>query len=73
MPSPDTTKAPDSAFVAARLVASRPSVLATLLRIARRIEEGFEGEVIVAVKRGGVHFIRWTQTETGDTIKEELG
>ncbi len=50
-----------------------PSVQAALLRIGRRISEGFEGEITIAVKRGGVHYVRWTQTETGDVIKEELG
>lgn len=59
-------------LVRARLAKVPPSVLAALLRIGRRIEEGFEGEILVAVKRGGVHYIRWTQTETGDVLKEEL-
>ncbi len=49
------------------------SVLAAILRVGRRIEEGFEGEITISVKRGGVSYIRWTQTETGDSIKEELG
>jgi hypothetical protein len=48
------------------------NILAALLRIARRIGEGFEGEITIAVKRGGITYIRWTQTETGDSIKEEL-
>lgn len=48
-------------------------ILAALLRIARRIGEGFEGEITIQVRRGGIGFIRWTQTETGDIIKEELG
>jgi hypothetical protein len=48
------------------------SVQATLLRIGRRITEGFEGEVTVAAKRGGVAYLRWIQTETGDVIREEL-
>lgn len=56
-----------------RLLKMPRVVLATLLRVGRRIQEGFEGEITIAVKRGGVHFIRWTQTETGDVIKEELG
>lgn len=56
-----------------RLEKMKPSVLAALLRVGRRIDEGFEGEILVAVKAKGVHFIRWTQTETGDVIKEELG
>lgn len=48
-------------------------VLATLLRIGRRITEGFDGEITISVHKGGVRFVRWTQTETGDTLKEELG
>lgn len=55
-----------------RLERMRPIVLATLLRLGRRIEEGFQGEIVVAVKAGGVHYIKWTETETGDVIKEEL-
>ncbi len=47
--------------------------LASFLRIGRRIQEGFEGEITLQVKRGGIAFIRWTQTETGDVIKEEIG
>lgn len=50
-----------------------PVTQAALLRIVRRISEGYEGEIVVNIKRGGVSFIRWTQTETGDVIKEELG
>ena len=49
------------------------TVLATLLRVGRRIGEGFEGEITIAVKGGGISFVRWTQTETGDKLKEELG
>jgi hypothetical protein len=48
-------------------------VQAALLRIGRRVQEGFEGEIALASKRGGILYIRWTQTETGDAIKEELG
>lgn len=48
------------------------SVRAALVRIGRRIGEGFEGEIEIAVRRGGIAFIRWIQTETGDVVKEEL-
>lgn len=48
-------------------------VQAAILRVGRRIAEGFEGEIMISVKRGGVSFIRWSQTELGDAIKEELG
>lgn len=68
---------PDSAisdeFLRERMRVMRPIILATVLRVGRRIEEGFEGEITIQVKQGGVHFIRWTQTETGNIIKEELG
>lgn len=60
------------AFVRERVGRMPPSVLAALLRIARRVEEGFDGEIQMGVKRGGIQYIRWTQTETGDVIKEEL-
>lgn len=56
-----------------RLARMPRGVLAALLRIGRRISEGFEGEILISAKRGGVSFIRWSQTETGDVIKEELG
>lgn len=48
------------------------SVLASMLRIGRKISEGFEGEIQISVKHGGISYIRWSQTETGDVIKEEL-
>lgn len=58
---------------AAELLGRFPlSVQATVLRVGRRIHEGFEGEITISVTRGGVKFIRWSQTETGDVIKEEL-
>lgn len=63
----------DRQIIVARLERMPPGVIAALLRIGRRIVEGFEGEITLSVKRGGVHFVRWTQTETGDVIKEELG
>ena len=56
----------------ARLAKMPTGVLAALLRVGRRIGEGFEGEITVDVRKGGVRWIRWTQTETGDVIKEEL-
>ena len=55
-----------------RIMRFSPIILATFLRIGRRIGEGFEGEIILSIKRGGISFVRWTETETGDTIKEEL-
>ncbi len=56
-----------------RLARMKPIVLATLLRIGRRIEEGFDGEIQLVVVQGGVKYVRWIQTETGDKIREELG
>jgi hypothetical protein len=57
-----------------RLAKLPRSILAMLLRVGRRIDEDkFEGEITICVARGGVRFVRWTQTETGDVIKEELG
>lgn len=60
-------------LVIERLTRMPESVVASLLRIGRRIQQGFEGEITISVKRGGVSFIRWVETETGATIKEELG
>lgn len=48
------------------------SVQACLLRIGRRIKQGFEGTVEVQAHRGGVGYIRWSEVERGDTIQEEL-
>ncbi len=58
-----------------RLTALQPSrlTLATLLRVARRISEGFEGEIQLTITRHGVRSLRWVQLENGDMIKEELG
>ena len=53
--------------------ALRPIMQAALLRIARRVGEGFEGEIQLIIAHGGVRAIRWSELETGDSIKEELG
>lgn len=61
-----------------RLQNLTPSVLATLLRIARRIEEGFEGTIEVQTINRGVGNLKWThigvyyELEDGSQIKEEL-
>ena len=50
------------------------SARATLIRIARKIAEGFDGEIKILVnKGGGIRFVEWVQREDGATIKEELG
>ena len=51
----------------------RPVTQATLLRIARRVAQGFEGKVHLVITGGGVRSIEWVEVETGDKIKEELG
>lgn len=52
----------------------KPLVRATLLRIARRIAAGdFDGEIHIIVGQGNVRSVRWTYTETGESLKEELG
>lgn len=49
------------------------SARGALLRIGRRIKEGFAGEVTICVKPdGGVPWVRWVETETGDVLKSEL-
>lgn len=55
-----------------RLSTVRPVTLAALLRIARRINEGFDGSITLDIKNGGVRSVQWLETETGDEIKEEL-
>lgn len=62
----------DQAQIVERIMRFSPIILATFLRIGRRIGAGFEGEITLSIKRGGISFVRWTETETGDTIKEEL-
>lgn len=49
-----------------------PNVQAALLRIGRRVREGFDGEIVVATKSRGINYIRWVSTERGDVILEEL-
>lgn len=56
-----------------RMLQMPRSILAALFRIGRRVKDGFEGEITISVRRGGIAFIRWIETETGDAIKEELG
>lgn len=47
---------------------------ATLIRVARKIADGYEGVVEITVgKGGGIRFVRWSQTETGDSIREDVG
>lgn len=48
------------------------SVLSALVKIGRRVEEGFEGEITLHVHRGGVSKVQWCEVEMGDKIKEEL-
>ena len=48
------------------------SVQAALQRIARRIGEGFQGEITLAVNRGGVSTLRWIEVESGEAIRKEL-
>lgn len=48
------------------------STQAALLRVARRIQEGYEGEIHLTIKGRGVAIIRWVQVETGDQFKVEL-
>jgi hypothetical protein len=49
------------------------SAQAALLRLARRIAEGFIGEVTICVKKGGgVAWVRWSETDDGNSLREEL-
>lgn len=59
--------------VAGRLLGLSASALAALMRLARRIAEGFTGEVTICVKKGGgVAWVRWSETDDGTALKEEL-
>lgn len=58
--------------VADRLAALPPGVVAALLRVGRRVNDGFTGEITIAASQRGIRFIRWTETETGQQIAEEL-
>lgn len=55
-----------------RLELASPTTLAALLRIERRISQGFQGEITLVASRGGIASIRWSQIEMGDVIREEL-
>lgn len=45
-----------------------------LLRIARKIAEGFEGEIYLSVHRGGgVRQLKWILVEDGSVVREDLG
>jgi len=50
------------------------SARATLIRVARKIAEGYEGEIRITVgKGGGIRLVEWVQREDGSTIKESVG
>jgi hypothetical protein len=52
----------------------RPTLRGTIMRILRRVgQEGYEGEIILVISGGGVRSLTWKQTETGATLKEDLG
>lgn len=47
---------------------------AAILRLARRIADGYEGEIkLVVMKGGGIRTVEWVQREKGDEITEEIG
>lgn len=59
--------------MAGRLLGLPSVTVAALLRLARRISEGFTGEVIICVKKGGgVAWVRWSETDDGNSLREEL-
>ncbi len=52
-----------------------PTTQAFLAKVARKINEGYEGEITLHVKkgrdsRGGISYIRWVQVDDGDSIKD---
>jgi len=48
---------------------------AWLLKIGRKVTEGYEGEIHMTVGHGGIREIRWVQIEKGGSIQvqEDLG
>lgn len=51
-----------------------PTTQAFLNKVARKIAEGYEGEIVLHVKAGregrsGISFIRWVQIDDGDSVK----
>jgi len=59
-----------------------PTTQAFLARVARRIADGYEGEIVLHVKRGrdgsgqprgAINLVRWVQVDDGDAIKHDLG
>lgn len=47
------------------------SARGALNRMAKRIADGFEGEITTSVKQGGVPWLRWSHTESGEVLKED--
>lgn len=56
-----------------------PTTQAFLARVARRIAEGYEGEIVLHVKRGrdgsgaprgSISFVRWVQVEDGGAFTD---
>lgn len=46
---------------------------AAVLRLARKIANGWQGKVtVIVMKGGGIRSMEWTEFEDGNTIKEEL-
>lgn len=67
---------PDQSATFAKLSATTQ---AFLHKVARKIAEGYEGEIKLHVKKGrdsggrsGISFIRWEQVDDGDTIRDEV-
>ena len=51
-----------------------PKTRVVLMRVARRISRGYAGSIeLIVTKDGGIRFVHWHQTESGDTVLEELG
>lgn len=62
-----------AAELLAILETAPPVVQGTVVRIIRRVAEGFEGEIHLTIARGGVRAAKWITTETGETLREGLG
>jgi hypothetical protein len=45
---------------------------AGLLRAAKKVRDGYEGDILIRVRKGGVSYIQWIQVENGEAFRNEL-
>lgn len=47
-----------------------PTTRAFMARLVRKIVDGYEGEIDITVKRGGISQIKWTQLDDGRSVQD---